>query len=158
MNKEQILIEIRKSLDLKLKLAKAAVMEAYETATDRENVAENKYDTKGLEASYLVQGQARRLEELDRSVSAFREMSIPAENSLSIQLGTLICVEIDAKKTFLFVGPQAGGLKVEVGGEEILVITPYSPIGKSLTGRKEGDVIEIAIGRKKKKYEIINFR
>ena len=157
MIKEQILIEIRKSLDLKYSLAKAALKEAYTTATDQENVAENKYDTKGLEASYLVQGQARRIEELDKSISAFREMNIPAEDSLSVHLGTLIYVAVDSKKAFLFVGPQAGGLKVEVDDKEILVITPYSPIGKALVGKKAGDVIEIAVGKKKKNYEILSF-
>ncbi len=37
-----------------------AAREAHETATHEENIAENKYDTLGLEAAYLATGQARR--------------------------------------------------------------------------------------------------
>ena len=37
-----------------------AVRVAHEAATHEENIAENKYDTLGLEAAYLATGQARR--------------------------------------------------------------------------------------------------
>ena len=37
-----------------------AVRAAHETATHEESIAENKYDTLGLEAAYLATGQARR--------------------------------------------------------------------------------------------------
>ena len=40
--------------------AEQAVRAAHETATHEENIAENKYDTLGLEAAYLATGQARR--------------------------------------------------------------------------------------------------
>ena len=43
-----------------LRHAEEAVRAAHETATHEENVAENKYDTLGLEAAYLATGQARR--------------------------------------------------------------------------------------------------
>ena len=39
-----------------------AVRVAHEAATHEENIAENKYDTLGLEAAYLATGQARRAE------------------------------------------------------------------------------------------------
>jgi hypothetical protein len=42
--------------------AEQAVRTAHETATHEENIAENKYDTLGLEAASLATGQARRAE------------------------------------------------------------------------------------------------
>ena len=42
--------------------AEQAVRAAHETATHEENIAENKYDTLGLEAAYLATGQVRRAE------------------------------------------------------------------------------------------------
>ena len=42
--------------------AEQAVRAAHEAATHEENIAENKYDTLGLEAAYLATGQARRAE------------------------------------------------------------------------------------------------
>ena len=39
-----------------------AVRVAHEAATHEENIAENKYDTLGLEAAYLAIGEARSAE------------------------------------------------------------------------------------------------
>jgi transcription elongation GreA/GreB family factor len=153
MNKEKVLTLIKKQLDEKYVVAKAAVKEAYSSATDGENIAENKYDTTGLEASYLVQGQARRLEELEMSISAFRQMK--TEESTKVYLGSLIKVEENKKESFLFIGPQAGGLKVAFEDTEVLVITPYSPIGKILCGKSQGDEADVIVGRKTKSYRIV---
>jgi len=46
--------------------AERAVQAAHETATHEENIAENKHDTLGFEASYLATGQARRAEAIHR--------------------------------------------------------------------------------------------
>ena len=39
--------------------------------THEENIAENKYDTLGLEAAYLAQGQAQRVNECYLSIQQF---------------------------------------------------------------------------------------
>jgi transcription elongation GreA/GreB family factor len=154
MNKIKIFEQIKKELDLKYDLAKAAVKEAYATATDKENIAENKYDTTGLEASYLVQGQARRLEELQHSINAFNQMTISSEKANLVTLGTLFMVEENEKTFLLFVATHAGGLKVQYENTEIMVITVNSPIGKALAGKKIGNSVEVTIGRNTKTYII----
>ena len=59
-NKAQLHDLILNALQGLVDNAQAAVDRAYEAATHEENIAENKYDTLGLEASYLTQGQSRR--------------------------------------------------------------------------------------------------
>ena len=61
MNKTTVHQLIIDKLRIDLDVAERAAQTAYETATHEENVAENKYDTLGLEASYLATGQARRM-------------------------------------------------------------------------------------------------
>ncbi len=39
--------------------------------------------------------------------------------------------------------PHGGGVKLELDGVSIQVVTPQSPLGKALLGRLHGDVIEI---------------
>ena len=51
-----------------------AAKRAYDTATDNENVAENKYDTLALEAAYLAQGQSLRVEQCEADLIAFKEI------------------------------------------------------------------------------------
>src|SRR3990167_5836127 len=60
LNKAQLLHQVIAHLETALSQAQQAAQTAYEAATDEENIAENKYDTLGLEASYLATGQARR--------------------------------------------------------------------------------------------------
>jgi transcription elongation GreA/GreB family factor len=55
----------------------------------------------------------------------------------------------------VFLGPAAGGLKVEEGGEEIIVITPGSPLGRALLGKSAGDRVEMPAGSAEKAYEIV---
>ena len=155
MDKLKILQAVRKELESKYEIAKAAVQEAYKSATHEENVAENKYDTKGLEASYLVQGQARRLEELEIALSAYRAMEEPLEDKNNIHLGSLIKVEEEGVEQYLFMGPQSGGLKVEFDNLEVLIVTFFSPIGRALKGKTAGDSIEVQIGRKIRNYKIV---
>ena len=52
-----------------------AVRAAHETATHEENIAENKYDTLGLEAAYLATGQARRAEAIRQAMANWRQFS-----------------------------------------------------------------------------------
>ncbi|MDY7065315.1 hypothetical protein PsexTeo8_17450 [Pseudomonas extremaustralis] len=57
MNKHAVLQLILEKLAADLDIAQRAAQTAYETATHEENIAENKYDTLGLEASYLAAGR-----------------------------------------------------------------------------------------------------
>jgi hypothetical protein len=49
--------------------AESTMRAAHETATHAENIAENKYDTLGLEAAYLSTGQARRAEAIREAMA-----------------------------------------------------------------------------------------
>jgi hypothetical protein len=69
MNKQTVHQLILDKLRVDLDIAERAAQTAYETATHEENIAENKYDTLGLEASYLAAGQAKRVEEIRQSLA-----------------------------------------------------------------------------------------
>lgn len=57
--------------------AEQAVRAAHETATHEENIAENKYDTLGLEAAYLAAGQARRAAAIRQAMATWRRFHPP---------------------------------------------------------------------------------
>ena len=88
--------------------AEQAVRAAHETATHEENIAENKYDTLGLEAAYLVTGQVRRAEAIRQALANWRQFRPrPYDPSKGIQLGALVClVDSDDKQQHLFLGPD----------------------------------------------------
>jgi transcription elongation GreA/GreB family factor len=156
MNKQQVLQGIVEKLEVDLDIAIRAAQTAYETATHEENIAENKYDTLGLEASYLAAGQARRVEEIRQALAAYRNLPLkPFDDQRGIQSGDLVSLEsaTGARQT-LFLGPDAAGLKISVGQTLVTVITAKAPLGQSLVGRFDGDELEITVNGSRQFFEI----
>ena len=56
-------------------------------------------------------------------------------------------------KVYFLLG-ESGGMKLNVEDQSITVITPDSPLGRSLIGKSEGDFIEIVVKKSKREYEI----
>lgn len=71
MDKRKVIERIREEFQLQFEMLKRAADTAREDATDAESKAESKYDTQGLEASYLAAGQADRAEDLAQALQAF---------------------------------------------------------------------------------------
>jgi transcription elongation GreA/GreB family factor len=156
MNKPDILKLIVARLETNLDIAERAARTAYEAATHEENIAENKYDTLGLEASYLAAGQARRVEEIRQSLTLFRKWSLkPFDDSRGIQTGDLVFLESATGTTqCFFLGPDAAGLKVECDERPVTVITTQAPLGQSLAGKFEGDVVDIMVNGTRQSFEV----
>jgi transcription elongation GreA/GreB family factor len=157
MNKSLLLKHLMEELMAVQQVAIDSALRAYDTATHEENVAENKYDTLGLEAAYLAQGQARRVAECEADLTAFRDLTIADyTDQTPITVGAIIVLKDKSGtvQTF-FLGPAAGGLKFKFEQKEIFVITPAAPLGQALLGSLLDDVVDMNVGGKKMHYEII---
>lgn len=156
MNKHAVLQLILEKLSVDLDIAQRAAQTAYETATDEENIAENKYDTLGLEASYLAAGQAKRVEEIKQSLTLCQNLQLRAyDEQRGIEVGTLLGLEDEnGRQQWLFLAPDAAGLKVEVVGQPVTVITPRSPLGNSLLGKFDGDEVEILVAGTRQHFTV----
>jgi transcription elongation GreA/GreB family factor len=156
MNKERILKHIIASLAADLDVLFKAAKTAHAAATHEECVADNKYDTLGLEASYVAQGQANRAQEIKQALETYRKLELRSfAGDAAVRLTALVILEAeDGSTRTVFLGPEAGGLKIEEDGEEIIVITPGSPLGRALLGKCAGDRVEMPAGSAEKEYEI----
>jgi hypothetical protein len=47
------------------------------------------------------------------------------------------------RRNFYFIAPKGGGSTVTLDGINVQVITPQSPLGDAIVGRKAGDPIEV---------------
>lgn len=133
-----------------------AAKSARAEATDPQSRAENKYDTRGLEASYLAAGQVRQVMELESAIAAFEALAVRKFTAgEGIGLGALVELRQNGAPMLYFIGPAAGGTEVQVGKREVLVITPQSPLGGQLQGHRAGDQFELAIGGAKRRAEVL---
>lgn len=156
MNKALLLEQIITELQSTHQNALAAAMRAYNTATNDENIAENKYDTLALEASYLAHGQAQRVAECAADIEAFKRLQVTdKKNKSTVKLGSLVALvdDLDNYK-YIFLGPSSGGLKVIFSAKEIIVVTVGSPLGKALISRELDEQINVYIGEQVMNYEI----
>jgi transcription elongation GreA/GreB family factor len=156
MTKTQLQQHILEQLQCDLLITQQAAKTAYEAATDKANIAENKYDTLGLEASYLATGQARRLTEIQQALAALQQLpTSDFEPQRGIQLGALVLLADAEQQRWLLLAPDAAGLKIHTGEREIILITPRSPIGQRLLGLVPGDAFTLQIGNQLQHLEVL---
>ena len=155
-NKESLRKAIINALEKDLATASKAADTARDTATSKETVAENKYDTFGLEASYLAHGQSMRVLEFQQAIQQYESLPlIHFEEKDVIDLTALVTLATkDGLEKFFFIGPEAGGLKVLWDNKDIMVITPKTPLGNQLTGKGLDDTVELTLKNKHTTYEI----
>jgi len=134
-----------------------AARAAHETATHEESVAENKYDTLGLEAAYLATGQARRAEAIRKAMTLWRQFRPrPYDASKGIQLGALVClVDAEDREQQLFLGPDGGSMKLVSGAQAVQVISSEAPLGKAMLGKCEGDEVSIQLAAGRQRFEVL---
>ena len=153
MDKRSVILKIIESLQSELETYIRAAKSSHAEATADENRAENKYDTRGLEASYLAAGQANKVSELESAITAFKDL-INQTTHDAIEVGSLIELDQEGFTEFYFIGPTAGGTEVEVEGTEILVITSESPLGSQLISLKSGQKSTLDLAGRKQKVQV----
>ena len=156
MNKQALVQKIVTQLVEELERNQIAAQTAHAEATHEQSKAENKYDTRGLEASYLAHGQARQMVEMKASIEAFENMDLRKFGAGDpISTGALIALEHDGERTFYFIGSKAGGMEVRHEEQVVLVITPQSPLGTQLQGKKLGDRLQLSLGGAQNQYRVV---
>lgn len=146
-----ILAALAQELEGYARSAKAAQAEA----TDEQSKAENKYDTRGLEASYLARGQSRQAAETGEAWQQYATWEPRAfSGSEAIDLGALVELEQGGDRTLYFLGPCAGGTEIVWKERPVVVITPASPLGKELLGRKVGGRVLLPGRGRREVYDI----
>jgi transcription elongation GreA/GreB family factor len=155
MNKRALIKKIVARLADELEVYFRAAQASRAEATHEQSKAENKYDTRGLEASYLARGQSRQAAEIQGAIAAFEKVDArkfgPGE---PIDVGAFVELEFNGDKTAYFIGPRAGGTEVLHQKREVLVITAQSPLGAQLLGRKQDEILNLNFGGAQRQYRV----
>ena len=156
MNKRAIIKKIIARLTDELGTYFRAAQFSRAEATHESSKAESKYDTRGLEASYLARGQSKQAAELEAAIAEFEKLPVKKFGADEpINLGALVELAHGGENTIYFIGPRAGGTEILHDNKEILVITPQSPLGEQLLGRKSGESPLLNLGGTRQAAKII---
>ncbi len=146
MDKNKILKAVVSELEEDLRRQLAAQETAAAGATHGEAKAETKWDTCGLEQSYLARGHAQQFEALAKQVEELRAFVPPAFSGKPIGVGALIEAEMSGEKMVFILLNCGGGVELTAENREITVITPESPVGAALLDKKQGDAYSFRAG------------
>jgi len=156
MNKQTLIKKIVGQLIAELEGYSRAARLAHAEATHEQSKAENKYDTRGLEASYLAHGQARQVREMEAAIAVFESMDARRfKAGEPIGVGALVELEHEKERLFFFIATRAGGMEVTLEKKTVLVITAQSPLGEQLQGKKQGARLQLCLGGAQKEYRVV---
>ncbi|MGA7123360.1 MAG: GreA/GreB family elongation factor [Polyangiaceae bacterium] len=146
--------ELARALAADVALRERAHRAASEAATHEEAKPENDKDTRALEQSYLAQGEARRVEELRAALAEVQSMSVRdlAKRDV-VALGALVAIDEGGTETLLWLAPHGGGSRLSEGS--VQVVTPRSPLGQALVGKRAGDECSVVLAGRERVLTIL---
>ncbi len=146
---------LRAALTSALETMASAAAQTREGATHEESRAEGDKDMRSTEQSYLARGQAMRAEELAEQLARLTRLE-PCAYGEDDAIGpdALVGVSVDDEERVFYVVPFGGGTELTVEGVRVTVVTPSSPVGGALVGRRAGDDFELAVRGKRREWTI----
>ena len=128
-------------LENELKVLTAAAHESHDEATNQENRQEGKYDMRAQSAAYLAAGQAKLATELGEAIAAYHALATaPLPSGAPATIGALLSLEHQGQAQWYYLGPARGGMEISWDGKIVTVITPSSPLGRQLVGKRAGEI------------------
>lgn len=144
IDKKKLVEKILSYLQDDLKSLVQATAAAKEAATGEESAAENEYDTRATEASYLAGAQQKRVSEIEKMINGYKNLILRQfKEDDEIAATALVELECAGKMHYYFLSPLEGGKAFEMDGVSVNIISPRSPLGEELIGRNVEDIFEV---------------
>ena len=160
MDKQLLIEQLSDKLRESAHVARKAGQGAAEEARDGATAAEKRENARvAQEFAGLARGQAARAGRAMADLSTlatFRPGAVP--KGAAIAIGAIVEVEDEGEgigRTF-FLAPVGAGVELTgPGGDGFLsVVTPHSPIGRAVLGRRVGDTIEVIVEGEPREWTI----
>jgi transcription elongation GreA/GreB family factor len=158
MDKQFLVEQLAERLRKSASVARRASQTAAEVARDGATPAEKREDARvALEFSSLAKGQTERATRVAAelgTLGVFRPAKLASGSSIA--LGAIVEVEDGEQGRTFFLAPVGAGIELTgPGGDGFLsVVTPISPIGKAVLGRRVGDTVEVIVQDEPREWTI----
>ncbi|HEY0192468.1 MAG TPA: GreA/GreB family elongation factor [Kofleriaceae bacterium] len=153
LDKARLRAELVAQLTAAHEAASRAHAAAIEGATHEEARPENDKDTRGLEQSYLARGQAQRVAELEAAVAAVTALALrrfgPGD---PVAISAVVTLDDDGETKRLWLAPAGGG---GVVAGDVQVVTPGSPLGRAVLGKRVDDEVELRLPGKQRTLTVL---
>ena len=138
----------------------AAQKTSSEGVTHADARSDGSKDMRATEASYVARGQAQRVDALDGDLARVRATRVRAfAEDAPIALSALVVLsDADDRRRTVYLAAAGGGVRIAMGGAEVQVITPQSPLGRALVGATIGDDVAVVRGAETLDHEILAVR
>ena len=100
MDKTLVWHQLKEAMEALLRRHQQANRQASAGATDEQSRAETKWDTSGLEASYLARGHARQFTALALQLDELRAMEPRSFKGQPIGIGALVTLELEGQTEY----------------------------------------------------------
>ena len=160
MNKSDLVDQLARQLESSARAALSARDAAAAEARDGATPDEKREDARAAhQLASLGKAQQRRaqsaLADVDRLLQ-WKPAALPANAAISV--GTIVEIEdVDSGegRTF-FLAPVGAGITLTGPGGDghLSVVTPSSPLGKAVLGRRTGDVVDITVEGELREWQI----
>jgi transcription elongation GreA/GreB family factor len=150
MDKRSLVDQLATRLRQVALTAQRAGADAAEAAREAATPAERREDARvALEYGSLARGQTRRAERVRAELAALDGFHPAAlARNARVALGAIVEVESDdgQGRTF-FLAPVGAGMELIVpdGDGFLSVVTPASPLGRAVLGRRVGETVDVTI-------------
>lgn len=149
MDKQEVIAHIKRILNENLEVAKKSYDLSKNDLTELPTRNESRYDTMGIETSWLADGLADRISELERDIYEIDKLKIPANKNIVLICSLVYLKNItDNKDEKYIILPAGGGQEIPYNGTPIQIISNNAPLSQSLFGKKKGDRVELVLPKR----------
>lgn len=166
LNKMYLIEQLAQRIRASEAVSTRAEQDAREAARSMATESEKKEDGRtAIEYGSLARGQAARARKAQEDLQALVAFSkaLPRFTARSpVGPGAIVDVAVDGERgseerTFIMLPVGAGIELTGPGGDGFLsVITPGSPVGRSLMGKRSGDLVEVTIRDETREWTILD--
>ncbi len=97
-----------------------------------------------------------QIQELERALLMYRFLPIRDFGIDDVVApASLSEIEFSGRKLWVLVVPQHGGLVTQLEGQPVQVVTPNSPLGEAMLGKKPGESFQVRAGAGTREYRIL---
>lgn len=105
----------------------------------------------------LALNESARREDLERQLQMLRFLPTrDYERGEPIIPTSLVRARTGSIESLYFIVPSGGGWVTRVEGMPVQIVTPQSPLGEALVGRKEGETVRIPLKQGHREIEILS--